>query len=94
MAEMIPIEARRYIPVAISEVALDWWIIPKEDDALHSTGEKPKEPKDKNDKSVKKVMVLLVAILKVGRDFSRPFLLLQNFSGNGCDRIDSRVPCQ
>lgn len=27
--EMIPIEARKYIPVPISEVTLDWWVIPK-----------------------------------------------------------------
>ncbi|MBI5798387.1 MAG: type IV pilus assembly protein PilM [Candidatus Yonathbacteria bacterium] len=26
---MVPIEARRYIPVPISEVSLDWWILPK-----------------------------------------------------------------
>lgn len=31
--EMIPIEARKYIPVPISEVTLDWWVIPKEDSA-------------------------------------------------------------
>lgn len=29
---MIPIEARKYIPVPISEVTMDWWIIPKEED--------------------------------------------------------------
>jgi type IV pilus assembly protein PilM len=32
LAEMIPIEARKYIPVPISEVALDWYIIPKDKD--------------------------------------------------------------
>ena len=26
---MIPLEARRYIPVSISEVSLDWWVVPK-----------------------------------------------------------------
>lgn len=26
---MIPIEARRYIPVPITEVSLDWWVLPK-----------------------------------------------------------------
>lgn len=30
LEEMIPIEARKYIPVPIAEVTLDWWIIPKE----------------------------------------------------------------
>ncbi|HEY4493079.1 MAG TPA: pilus assembly protein PilM [Candidatus Paceibacterota bacterium] len=28
---MVPIEARKYIPVPISEVTLDWWAIPKKD---------------------------------------------------------------
>lgn len=30
LRQMIPLEARKYIPVPISEVALDWWILPKE----------------------------------------------------------------
>jgi Tfp pilus assembly PilM family ATPase len=29
LAQMIPIEARKYIPVPITEITLDWWIIPK-----------------------------------------------------------------
>ena len=28
LSQMIPIEARKYIPVPITEVALDWWVIP------------------------------------------------------------------
>ena len=31
LAEMVPIEARKYIPVPISEVSLDWWPIPKDE---------------------------------------------------------------
>lgn len=37
MAQMVPIEARKYIPVPISEVSLDWFVIPKlesEDDRI------------------------------------------------------------
>jgi type IV pilus assembly protein PilM len=30
LKEMIPLEARKYIPVPITEVTLDWWVIPKE----------------------------------------------------------------
>ncbi len=30
LRQIIPIEARKYIPVPISEVALDWWVLPKE----------------------------------------------------------------
>ena len=31
LAQMIPIEARKYIPVPISEITLDWWIIPEQE---------------------------------------------------------------
>ncbi len=30
LAKVVPIESRKYIPVPISEVALDWWVIPKQ----------------------------------------------------------------
>lgn len=29
LESMIPLEARRYIPVPITEVSLDWWVLPK-----------------------------------------------------------------
>lgn len=49
LAQMIPIEARKYIPVPISEVALDWSVIPKdkyaEDDAGLDAAEQEKEKK-------------------------------------------------
>ncbi|MFH0755427.1 MAG: type IV pilus assembly protein PilM [bacterium] len=32
--EMVPIEARKYIPVPISEVTLDWWAIPKDEKTI------------------------------------------------------------
>jgi type IV pilus assembly protein PilM len=31
LSQMMPIEARKYIPVPISEVSLDWLVIPRED---------------------------------------------------------------
>ncbi len=31
-ANIVPIEARKYIPVPISEVSLDWWAVPKRED--------------------------------------------------------------
>ncbi|MES3005788.1 MAG: type IV pilus assembly protein PilM [Patescibacteria group bacterium] len=33
LQEMIPIEARKYIPVPINEVTLDWWVVPSETDS-------------------------------------------------------------
>jgi len=36
LQQMIPIEARKYIPVPISEVELDWKVIPKDETAVTS----------------------------------------------------------
>ena len=55
LASMVAIEARKYIPVPISEVTIDWSIIPKrdaEEEASQTNG----------DSKIKTVDVLLVAI--------------------------------
>ncbi|MAF59272.1 MAG: type IV pilus assembly protein PilM [Candidatus Pacebacteria bacterium] len=52
---IIPIEARKYIPVPISEVTLDWFIVPK------NQGGAP-EGKEESADGGKKTDVLLVAI--------------------------------
>jgi type IV pilus assembly protein PilM len=31
LAVMIPLEARKYIPVPVSEVTLDWWVVPRDE---------------------------------------------------------------
>jgi type IV pilus assembly protein PilM len=48
LAEMVPIEARKYIPVPISEVIMDWWVIPKEDQ-IPGEENKVSNPKDSID---------------------------------------------
>jgi len=57
LTKMIPIEAKKYIPVSINEVDLDWRIIPKEESIFEE---------DKNKKNVpnNKVEVFVVAIHK------------------------------
>ena len=58
LVQMIPIEARKYIPVPITEVSLDWWIVPKEDKMVPSgidIEQKPNPEKDTID-------VMVVAI--------------------------------
>lgn len=67
LAKMIPIEARKYIPVPISEVQLDWFIIPKEEAQFFSREERGDESKDAEGEAGKKsnipkTSVLLVAI--------------------------------
>ncbi len=55
---MIPLEARKYIPVPISEVVLDWSVIPKDEKE-----EEEQEEKEKHGPArVKKSDILLVAI--------------------------------
>lgn len=46
LQQMIPIEARKYVPVPISEVTLDWYIIPKDknaDPALEKNNENKRD---------------------------------------------------
>lgn len=72
LAVMIPIEARKYIPVPISEVSFDWFIIPNEERITASFEDKEKKDKTENppdsgeeNESIvvkEKVDVLLVAI--------------------------------
>jgi len=57
LAKMIPIEARKYIPVPIAEVTLDWFIIPEEE-RVESYESEEKEKKDADSKT----NILLVAI--------------------------------
>ena len=59
LAEMIPIEARKYIPVPISEVALDWYVIPKD----RNPESEPTPNTDRDGKIVlEKQEVLIVAL--------------------------------
>jgi len=59
--QMIPIEARKYIPVPISEVTLDWFVIPTEADIPEESSE---DLPDQKTATVveKKTHVLIVAI--------------------------------
>jgi len=60
LAQVMPIEARKYIPVPISEVTFDWWIIPKNENKIRTPKvarpEKMEAPKEE------KIDVLIVAI--------------------------------
>lgn len=64
LAQMIPIEARKYIPVAINEVMLDWFVIPKETDGGEWSRAKAlqEEAMRKEEKKKEMTEVLLVAI--------------------------------
>lgn len=52
---MIPIEARKFIPVPIGEVTMDWWIVP-------SSAESSMDSEQQAEGAGKKIEVLVVAI--------------------------------
>ncbi|MFZ2523455.1 MAG: type IV pilus assembly protein PilM [Minisyncoccia bacterium] len=60
LASMVPIEARKYIPVPISEVTLDWYVIPKDQDIEAPLV--PLEKPDPNKPNIEKGEVLVVAL--------------------------------
>ncbi len=69
MAEMIPLEARRYIPLPLTEVSLDWWVVPKEGGEAEAQTDttllppSPGSPGQAPPGSAGKSDVLLVAVL-------------------------------
>ncbi len=56
LKEVVPLEARRYIPVDISEVSLDWWVLPRQAFVT------PDDPNKKD--NPKELTVLVVAVRK------------------------------
>ena len=78
MAEAIKFEARRYIPVPISEVVLDWWIIPKTFDLNSESTEDEGLGKKK-----KMMSVLLVAIHNETIEKYRSFMVASGIKISG-----------
>lgn len=66
LQKAIPIEARKYIPVPISEVNLDWWIIPEEPGGTEVAGGSDPKKTDatahRAELQSKKVQILIAAI--------------------------------
>jgi len=73
-ADIIELEARRYIPLAISEVEMDWWILP-------DTGNE----EEKDAKKRKFAKVLLVAIHK---DVIGKYNSIMSASGIGAKTLE------
>lgn len=56
LENMIPLEARRYIPVPIDEVTIDWWVLPKRKNEVKATAN------EQGKNSIGKVEVIIAAI--------------------------------
>ncbi|HEY4524382.1 MAG TPA: type IV pilus assembly protein PilM [Candidatus Paceibacterota bacterium] len=69
--KIIPLEARKYIPVPISEVELDWWVLPRPTDQSDQASGTPAE---------KKTEVLIAAIHKEVIDRYSEYLKAVNLS--------------
>lgn len=61
LATVIPIEARKYVPVPINEVTMDWFVIPKPKDSLEFI-ESEDDIKKQSEADNHRLQVLLVAI--------------------------------
>ncbi len=62
LQEMIPLEARKYIPVPISEVTMDWWIVPTDTDHELDFVQGVDDDNNEIKPESKKVQVLVVSI--------------------------------
>lgn len=62
LQEMIPLEARKYIPVPISEVTMDWWVVPSEYGNELDFAEGVDEDNNRTRPMDQKVQVLVVSI--------------------------------
>ena len=60
LESMIPIEARRYIPVPISDILLDWWVLPRR--RAEATPNAPQSAIPDGIKQVGKIEVIIAAI--------------------------------
>ena len=65
LTTVIPTEARKYIPVPITEVSLDWWVIP-EAQVIEGTDDSPHQD-IQNTKQPKRVLVAAIHNEALGR---------------------------
>ncbi|MEX0930505.1 MAG: type IV pilus assembly protein PilM [Candidatus Paceibacterota bacterium] len=59
LGQMIPMEARKHVPISLDEVSLDWTVIPRSEQTSPHEGQ---PAQDNQEESNKKVNVLMVAI--------------------------------
>lgn len=63
LSTSVPLEAKKYVPVPISEVNLDWWIIPEEPAVRENVGGAVTEDIPKEDPNAPKLMNILIAAI-------------------------------
>lgn len=64
LPQMVPLEARKYIPVPITEVTLDWWVIPKAENSSSYMDVQEAEPSvDRNRAEQAKTAEILLVVI-------------------------------
>ena len=63
LSTTVPLEARKYIPVPISEVNLDWWIVPEEPSVQENVGGEAAVDLSGEDPNAPKNMKILIAAI-------------------------------
>ncbi|PJE74168.1 MAG: hypothetical protein COV01_01560 [Candidatus Taylorbacteria bacterium CG10_big_fil_rev_8_21_14_0_10_41_48] len=59
LATMVPIEARKYVPVPISEVSLDYWPVPKEENSFSEFERTPSSDGKPHDQGTDIILVVI-----------------------------------
>lgn len=64
LASIVPVEARKYVPVPIAEVSLDWWVLPNEEkiaaESLGSQAESAAGAQSSSNSNVTEVLVVAI----------------------------------
>lgn len=63
LAAAVPLEARKHVPVPISEVHLDWWIIPEEPPVQENVSEPPAVTIGSEDQNAPRNIKVLIAAI-------------------------------
>lgn len=83
LESMIPLEARRYIPVPLSEVSLDWWVLPK-----RKLGQKTAAPAAPTTVPTAKIEVIIAAI---HNEVIRKYEVIRNAAHIGGDAVHFEI---
>ena len=81
--DVVPIEARKYIPVPVTEVDLDWWLVPSrlpDEDPDPVTGKDTKKPLEVLMAAVHKDVVKQFNAIALGSGFAKASLEIETFS--------------
>lgn len=91
LEKLIPLEARKYIPVPISEVTIDWWVLPRRGEATKTkTLAKPEETKNVLARETKKEASEVV-ISAIHNETLNKYESIQKATGITVDQLEIEI---